>query len=196
AKTNGDVGNQLYIDGQKSTLTGEHTNGKYYVNGILANGLQENGLHYTNGAKTNGLLEDGLHYTNGEKTNGDVGNQLYIDGQKSTLTGEHTNGKYYVNGILANGLQKNGLHYTNGTPTSGLVEEYSRTDNGSTVTVNVGYRGGKKVYEEKVRRDSWGHTSYVEKSKYDPDTGRQTNYYRWDPDEIGGGKIVGSDFSW
>lgn len=63
AKTNGDVNNQLYIDGAKSNLTGEYEgNGKYYVNGIAANGLQENGFHYTNGNKTNGVATE-----NGEK---------------------------------------------------------------------------------------------------------------------------------
>ncbi|MBO5948628.1 hypothetical protein J6Q66_07320 [bacterium] len=71
AKTNGDVNNQLYIDGAKSNLTGEYEgNGKYYVNGIAANGLQENGFHYTNGNKTNGVATE-----NGEK-------YFYKDGVK------------------------------------------------------------------------------------------------------------------
>ncbi len=58
---NGFVSGVLYVNGTK--YTGSYTDGKYYQNGSLANGVI-NGKYYQNGVLANGTV-DGVNYVNG-----------------------------------------------------------------------------------------------------------------------------------
>ena len=128
----------FYKDGVR--LTGKGIDAKneehYYVNGVLAEGLQNiDGvdLLYEKGDPVTGY-RNGKYYVSGYIANGWVFHQQPIDGNYYLfykdgvrLTGKGIDAKneehYYVNGVLAEGLQNiNGvdLLYEKGDPVSGI----------------------------------------------------------------------------